>query len=153
MNRKLVFVFLMAAATVGCSAGSSKSPVAQLKSLIRPGSVPATWEMNIFFLGPSTCTVAADGISYDVKQTDSLVSPLIGEIRIFVRKKYGKDRSGNSDETVVRRYNFLDGQWVPEDEKYFLDDKSSNPTGKPFKIVPALARKNYDEYVKRFLFK
>jgi len=107
-------VVSLAFLTVGCDpqkSTSSSSPISQLKSIVRSNASSISWKSR----DPSssiTYRLADGGITFDVTKTDSLVSPLEGQIR--VRIEYESDIGGKRYRENVRFYAYQDGQWVAD---------------------------------------
>lgn len=104
--------------TEGERQGSSgkPDPVSQLKAIIREDALPAKWD----WMETTVCTVRREDISYDVRQTNSLVSPYVGEIR-FVVQIIDDKRMPTSLNNFVRKYVYQEGQWVADQTWYGVE--------------------------------
>lgn len=132
----------------GPQQASNQDPVEQLKSLIRPDAATLSWRIDdsdMYF----EKKLAPDGIKFDVRKTDSLVSPFTGEIRISVFTQCYKSNGAegiSSNDTYVRKYNYQGGQWVPSDLRISVDSK-----GQSFELKNEIFFPEYDGVIRRFL--
>ncbi len=102
-------------------------PVAQLKSLVRVDDLPVAWRGPVWFKGTRDCVIRLEDISYDVRKTDSLVSPYQGEIRVSVLLADREpDEFGNHRRGYMRKYVYQDGDWVPLKTPYFIDGRDDS---------------------------
>ena len=116
-------------------------PVKQLRQLIRPPDPESqVWITESTYTVPTPYTyrtrhsLAENGISFDVKKTDSLVTPYTGEIDVTIQHELlnprnPQDRGELHFEKYFVKYSYQNGDWVrvaifgdlPNGEVYKID--------------------------------
>jgi hypothetical protein len=121
--RVVAFVAILCS-NLGCDANrvtATKSPVSQLKQLVRRDASQKTWEN-----GGYKWKIAPGGISYDVTKSDSLVSPFIGQIRLkMLMFRPSGEEASFSGWTWIRFYRYEDSEWIADPIPGNLKDDGS----------------------------
>ena len=104
--RFLFFVFFLLAVVSGCT--SKPSPLDEFKTLAAKFS--SQLAMAKFADGNVQVTMTNSNFAYDVKKTDSLVSPFLAEFRFDCKNEF--DTGPVSHRKITARYAYQDGKWV-----------------------------------------
>lgn len=91
-------------------------PVEQFKSLVFFGAGVHHWRVDssplVSRVNSCDCTADPSDISIDVQKTDSLITPLVGEVRFAVKQTYDDGRS---------RTRWYKKSYVYQDKRWKLD--------------------------------